>query len=123
MKKNSLFLFCLFFALLFFTGKNVDAAGSNPHSLIELNKHSVTIYKKCSVKLVASVQGKKKSIKWKSSNSSIASVSSKGKVTGKKAGKATITARANGVKATCKITVKNPTIKLNKTKATIDISG
>ncbi len=123
MKKNSLFLFCLFFALLFVTGKNVDAAGSNPHSLIELNRHSATIYKKCSVKLVASVQGKKKSVRWKSSNSSIASVSSKGKVTGKKAGKATITARANGVKATCKITVKNPTIKLNKTKATIDISG
>lgn len=90
---------------------------------IELNKHKATIYKECSVKLVASVKGKKKNIKWKSSNSSIASISSTGKVTGKKAGKATISASANGVKATCKITVKNPTIKLTKTKATLNISG
>ena len=47
-----------------------------------------------------------KSVTWKSSNNKVAKVSSKGKVTAKKAGKATITAISKTnkkVKATCKI--------------------
>ena len=46
-------------------------------------------------------------IKWKSSKKSVAVVNSKGKVTAKKAGKASITATNNGKKYTCKVTVKN----------------
>lgn len=52
-----------------------------------------------------------KSIKWTSSNKKIAAVSSKGKVTGKKAGTVTITAKAkdgSGKKATCKVIVSAP---------------
>lgn len=46
-------------------------------------------------------------IKWSTSDKKIATVSSKGKVTAKKPGKVTITARSsNGKKATCKVTVK-----------------
>lgn len=49
----------------------------------------------------------KKTIKWKSSNNTVASVNSKGVVTGKKAGTAVITAKTyNGKKAVCKVTVK-----------------
>lgn len=45
--------------------------------------------------------------KWSSSNSTVASVNSKGTVTAKKAGTATITVKtANGLSKTCKVTVK-----------------
>ena len=49
-----------------------------------------------------------KSVKWKTSNKSVATVNSKGKVTAKAPGKATITATTvvGGKKATCTVTVK-----------------
>lgn len=46
-------------------------------------------------------------VKWSSSNKSIVTVTSKGKVTAKKAGSATITAKYDGKKYTCKVTVKS----------------
>lgn len=46
-------------------------------------------------------------IEWSTSNSKVATITSKGKLTAKNKGKVTITARtSNGKKATCKITVK-----------------
>ena len=49
-----------------------------------------------------------KSVKWSSSDTAVAVVDSKGKVTGKRAGKAVITAKSNDgkCKATCSVTVK-----------------
>ena len=55
--------------------------------------------------LTATVKGPSQKVTWKSSNTAVASVSQKGVVTAKKAGKATITASANGVSAKCKVTV------------------
>ena len=61
-------------------------------------------------------------ITWSSSNTKVATVNSKGKVTAKKAGKATITARtSNGKKVTCRVTVKSPKVTLKKTKASIGV--
>lgn len=57
-----------------------------------------------------SVAGGSGTIKWTSSNSRIAKVDSKGKVTGKEAGTATITAIRNGCKSTCKVTVTKPAL-------------
>lgn len=45
-------------------------------------------------------------VKWKSSKTSVATVSSKGVVKAKKAGKATITATSGDQKVSCKVTVK-----------------
>ncbi len=64
-----------------------------------------------------------KNVTWSSSNSSIATVKN-GKITAKKAGTATITAKtSNGKAATCKVTVKQlPTsVKLSKTTLSLNI--
>ena len=51
------------------------------------------------------VSGTSKKVKWKSSNKKVAKVSKKGVVTGKKTGKATITAKVGKKKLKCKISV------------------
>ena len=56
---------------------------------------------------------------WRTSNKSVAYVSSTGKVTGLKAGKATITAKAGTKSYKCTVTV-NPVRKLNSTAFTIN---
>lgn len=76
---------------------------------LTLSKKKATLTVKQSVKLRVKrnpISAKEK-ITWSSSNKKVATVSKSGKVTAKKAGKATITAKtSNGKKATCKITVK-----------------
>lgn len=55
-----------------------------------------------------------KALTWRSSNTSVATVSSVGKVTAKKMGKATITAKsANGKIATCVVTVKRSSVSVH----------
>ena len=71
------------------------------------------------MQLTATVKGTSKKVTYTSSNKSVAIVSSTGKVTAVKPGTAIITAKANGVKATCKITVKKPVLTVNKTKITV----
>ena len=73
------------------------------------------------------VKNTRKKVKWKSSNSKIASVNSAGKVTGKKAGRAKITATVNKKKYTCTVTVKAAKkavkvskIKLNKNRISLN---
>ncbi len=60
------------------------------------------------------VSGTGKRIKWSSSKSSVATVSSGGVVRGKKAGKAVITAKAGRKKFTCNVTVRNSVKKAKK---------
>lgn len=71
----------------------------------------VTVYLKNPVSLEASAAPEAK-IKWKSAKSSIASVNSKGVVTGKKLGTTTITATAHGITKKCRVTVKKPSISV-----------
>ncbi len=92
-------------------------------NIFELNKTSETIYKGSSINLSVTRNRTNKKITWKSSNPSVATVSSNGKVVGKKAGKVIITAKSNGLTVSCKVTVKTPSIKLDKTKAIIYTSG
>ena len=73
---------------------------------IKLDSSSKNIYVKESFVLKPTIKGKDTKTTFKSSDSSIATVSESGKVVAKKQGTATITASANGVEATCKVTVK-----------------
>ena len=83
---------------------------------VKLNKtkSTMTVGKKQTLK--ATVTPKKassKAVVWKSSNTKVATVTSKGVVKAKKAGTVTITATAkdgSGKKATCKVTVKKKTV-------------
>lgn len=73
----------------------------------KLNKTKAAIYVGETVQL--KVKGSKK-VKWSSNNKAVASVTSKGKVTGKAAGTAVITARLKKKSYKCIVTVKELTI-------------
>ena len=93
--------------------------------LVKLDKSNATIEKGTTLTLKPTVYPSSledKSVTWTSSAKSIATVSSSGKVKGIKAGTATITCTsvATGLKATCKVTVINGTVTLNKTEAFIE---
>lgn len=61
-----------------------------------------------------------KSPTFKSSDSGIASVNTYGKVTAKKAGSATITAKIKGAEASCKVIVNKTEISISKANASIE---
>jgi DNA-entry nuclease len=78
-------------------------------SSISLNytKYSLEVGQSKTFVVTVSPESAKSGVTWYSSNNKVATVNSSGKVTAVKAGTATITAKtSNGLKATCKITVK-----------------
>ena len=94
-------------------------------SKVKLNKTEATIENGKTVTLKATITPTTlpdKSVTWKSSNTSVATVTSTGKVKGVKLGTATITCTSNmtGAKATCKVTIAGGSITLNKSEAIIE---
>lgn len=84
---------------------------------LSLSKKSVTLYTgKASntAKVTASVTGDSKYVAWRSSNIAVASVSSDGSITAVSKGTAILTATANNISKTVKVTVKNPSITAKK---------
>lgn len=130
MNKKALRVVALLFAFtLMVTGFNVttetvSAAPKKP-TTIKLNATSKTLYVGQTTTLeVKSVKpsNANKSVTWTTNNSKVATVKN-GKVTAKKAGKATITAVSKynkKAKATCKVTVKNPTTTFTKSSLTVN---
>ena len=88
----------------------------------KLNSTAKTIYTKgqttASLKLTTTLTDK---VTWISSNKKVATVNSKGVITAKAKGTAVITATCGEYKATCKVTVKNPSLKLTKTSANVKV--
>ena len=89
---------------------------------VKLDKTEAVINKGKTMTLKATVYPSTltdRSVTWKSSNTKIATVTSKGKVKGVKAGTATITCTSNatGLKTTCKVTVGY--VKLDQTEVTV----
>lgn len=78
--------------------------GSSQAATIKLNKTKYTMYPGNSYTL--KIKGTTKKAKWSSGKKSVATVSSKGKVTAIKPGKAKITAKIGKKKLRCTITVK-----------------
>ncbi len=83
----------------------------------KLSKTKATLKKGKTLKLKVKKLQEGDVVTWKSSKTSVAKVSKTGKVTAKKAGKATITAKIGKKKLTCKITVKEPAAATTATKA------
>lgn len=92
---------------------------SIPAKSLKLNKTSLSVKKGSFYTLKSYLDPKNAypQVKWSSSSSSVAAVSSSGKVTGKKVGTAVITAKsANGKKAVCRVTVIPKTNRIKKLK-------
>lgn len=105
------------------TSKNVKSISLNWKNVYLNTKNQKT------AKLVATVLplNANQDVKWSSSKKTVATVSKTGVVMAIGKGTTTITATsANGKKATCKVTVTGPVnvakVKLNKSKATIDMT-
>ena len=85
--------------------KSTTPKKTTPKASIRLNKTEITIYAGKTYQLKATVTGKSKKVTWTTGNKSIATVSKNGKVKGKTEGTVTVTAKANGKKATCRVNV------------------
>ena len=96
---KKLFSFLLLMTLLVMIPSTVYAKAPT------LSKKSLTVGIGGSIKLKVKNAGKKK-VKWSSSDKTIATVSSKGNVKGKKEGTAVITAKVGKKSLQCKVTVK-----------------
>ena len=90
---------------------------------VTLNKKTATVYKGKTTTLKATVTGTAAAkVTFTSSNPKVAAINkTTGKVTAKAKGTAVITAKCGDVKVTCKVTVKNPTLTLNKTSASVKV--
>lgn len=99
-------------------GESASCVVTVKDNAISLNMDTMQLSTKgngSSIKLIPTVVGSKKSVKWTTSDKTIATVSG-GKVTGKKSGTATITAKANGVSASCTVNVVSGSISINTEK-------
>lgn len=94
---------------------------------VTMSKKSAILFPNDKTTLKATVKGSagfyNQGVTWKSSNTSVATVNSKGSVIAKKAGKATITATEKGgsKKATCAVTVSG--IKVDKANKSVSVTA
>lgn len=99
-----------------------------PVSSIELNKTELSLYVDESETLIATVKpdnATEKTVTWSSSNAEVAAVDANGKVTAKKEGSATITAKAGDKTAECKVSVgiAVTSVELNKPSITLAVGN
>lgn len=115
-KKFARSFFSLFMALMMVLSLAVIPSSAAKASL---NKSSVSIVKGYSTML--SVSGTNKAVTWSSDDTSVAEVSKKGKVTGKKLGTATISASFGKSVLKCKVTVKAGSVSTNGNKLSVEV--
>lgn len=105
--------------------KSASCTVTVKESSIALNMDTMQLSNKgtgSSMKLTPSIVGSKKTVKWVSSDKTVATVSN-GKVTGKKSGTATITATVNGISDTCVVTVTDGLVSINEEKVLLYVGG
>lgn len=122
---------CLMICMVLFVSNNTNAASKKPTKMtLNVSKKTVDVGGTYQIK-VKSVSPSKasKSVAYKSSNTKIATISSKGIVKGKKEGTAKITVQSKKnkkLKKTVAITVKRLkpySLTLNKTKLNMNVNG
>lgn len=101
MKKRIIFFIFAFLVLGLLFDLNVVSASSK----IKLSKSSITITEGQTKKIKVKNNKKKLKVKWKSKNKKIATVSKKGVITAKKAGKTKIIAKIGKKNYICKVKV------------------
>lgn len=117
MKKNRSYLnrvLLLLLVVLLMMPVSVSAAS------VKLNKKKLSLMKGKTSILV--LMNRSDEVTWTSSKKSVATVDQNGVVKAKKKGTATITAKSNGKKYTCKVTVKQPVTKVKLNQKNIRIS-
>ena len=78
-----------------------------------------SMYEGQSANISAKATGVSGNIVWKVDNASCASISSSGKLTAKKAGKITVTAKLKNYSKTVKVTIKKPYLKITSYRKTV----
>ena len=91
--------------LIFSCDKTTDLIKVKPSVSLTLDKKSASVACGSTLSLKATLKNSENKISWKSSDTKVATVDSKGKITAKMAGTVTITASAAGKSASCKVTV------------------
>ena len=113
-----LYMTVMFICLSVLSVDTVRAATSVKRVQVTLDKRAITLYyndvSKKSAVLKPRIQGTAKTIKWTTSDRSVATVSQKGRVTAKKVGTAIITVRVNGRSAKCTVKVKRKDVNYAK---------
>lgn len=117
MKKSCKLLTVFLLAVTLGVFGNLNTVKAKSKIKISNSKITLTVRQSKTLK----VKGTKKKPKWSSSKKSVATVSKKGKVVAKKAGRATITAKIGKKKYKCKVTVKNKKKTQNITKPTTTV--
>lgn len=100
MKKILAVVLALILSLSLLPEASISAASKK----VKLNKTKATIYVGKTVTL--KMRNNKRKVKWRTSNKRVATVTKKGKVTGKKSGRTTITAKVGKKKYKCIVIVK-----------------
>ena len=118
--KSALAVFCMVFMLLFSSYSGITTVyAASGYEYVLLTKYSKTMKIGDEYYLTAITSTGKKP-KFSSSDSAVASVNTYGKITAKKAGNATITAKiANGV-ASCRVTVEKTVITLSQKSISLE---
>ncbi|MDF2985543.1 MAG: hypothetical protein K0R50_1053 [Eubacterium sp.] len=119
--KKNLFPIFLSLVLIFvsFPFQTISAKASDYIAFIVLTKYSENVDIGAEFN-IAAITSTGKLPTWKSSNSSLASVNTYGKVTAKKAGTVTITAKIKNAEASCRVTINKTRITISKTSASIE---
>lgn len=105
--------FCMSSMLVFSNVTTKTTYAATGYSFLLLGNYSKSLNVGGEFYLVA-IASNGKAPSFSSSNSSVASVNAYGKVTAKKAGTATITAKVKGGEASCKVVVNKTNISLNQ---------
>lgn len=119
-KKSGVWLLALLLALGMLAAP-LQAQAAGVKTALNKTKATLTVGETLQLKLKNAPKGK--TVEWKSSKKSVASVSKNGKVTAKKAGKAKITATVNKKSYSCTVTVKKSVLTNTKGKNASDVKA